>query len=688
MRLVSPVIALLCASIISIACHAAEGMWTLDNLPRAQLQATYQFDPDDAWIHKVMHASLRLAQGCSAAFVSPTGLVLTNHHCAQRCIEAISTPRRNFIEKGFLALSPQKEVSCPDLEINQLQEITDVTARIQEKVQGKTGRDFTLAYNAIAAELTGQCIDGDESISLRCDVVSLYHGGRYFLYRYRRYQDVRLVWAPEFAIAFFGGDPDNFNFPRYDLDASILRVYENGKPVTSPDFFRINSAGAVEGELTMVLGHPGATQRELTVEQLLTLRDDRLVRTLLLYSELRGVLEQYGKSSREAARIANGELFSIENSIKVFHGQLDALNNETLMNRKRQEEQELQHFVATHGKYASVAPAWDEITRAEKVYRQIGDQHYFVELNKGCMSKYCNFARILVRAAEEKAKPDKDRLPEYTDAALPALEQTLFSAAPVYPEFEKVKLSWSLTKLREWLGVDSAIVQTVLHKESPDAAAAKWVATTHLGNIAVRHLLWDKPELVFTSDDPFIRMELSLNKVARSIRHRFDAEVEGAEQRAGRAIAEARFAMTGANSYPDATFTLRLSYGKVKGWQEGERGVPPFTYFKGAYQRNTGAPPFALPASWLNARPKLDMNTPFDFVTTNDIIGGNSGSPVINRDAELVGVAFDGNIHALGGAFGYDGNVNRAVILDSAALLSALRNIYHADALLRELNAK
>jgi len=630
---------------------------------------------------------VRLAQGCSGSFVSPDGLVLTNHHCAARCIEQLSTPESDYVRTGFIARTRNAEPNWRELELNQLEQISDVTDKIKASTKGKEGDAFKAALNAAMTKQTAACLANKSKANTRCDVVELYHGGRYQLYRYHRYQDVRLVWAPELAAAFFGGDPDNFNFPRYDLDAAIVRAYENGKPASNSDYLRIKAAGAEADELTIVSGHPGSTQRELTVSQLETLRDKRILRTLLLYAELRGVLEQYQKSGAESARIATGDLFSIENSLKAFRGELIALQSPSLVEQKRSAEQKLQQYVAAHPEL-SVGDAWQSIARAEQVYGAIGDEHYFIETSRGFMSKYYSFARALVRGAAERAKPDAERLPEYSDAALPQLEQSLFSTAPIYPDYEKTRLAWSLTKMREWLGADHPLVRKVLGKETPEQLATRLVEGTVLKDPATRRALWDKPQMVAQSDDPFIQLVVAIDDDARAIRRRYDSEVEGIEQRAGQAIAEARFAMTGTGAYPDATFTLRLSFGEVKGWKEGEKEVAPFTDFAGAFQRHTGAEPFALPTSWLLAKNSLNGSARLDFVTTNDIIGGNSGSPVINRNAELVGLVFDGNIHSLGGAFWYDESLNRAVAVHPAALLESLRTIYSAPELLKELNPR
>lgn len=667
--------------------HAAEGMWTLDNLPLAQLQAQYDFKPTSTWINKVMRASVRLAQGCSGSFVSSGGLVLTNHHCVERCLEQLSNAQNDYLHIGFIARSRSAEVKCPELEINQLEQMTDITDIINAAVKGKTGTAFKAALNAASARQTSACV-GKNRVIARCEVVELYHGGRYQLYRYRRYQDVRLAWAPEMSAAFFGGDPDNFNFPRYTLDAALVRAYDNGKPVANTDYFHIKAAGAESGELTFVTGHPGSTQRDLTVAQLETLRDVRLVRTLLLYSELRGVLTQYQQGGAESARIVTADLAGIENSIKAFHGQLLALQRPALFDQKRAAERQLQQYVDEHSELSDARHAWADIEQAEQVYRDIGDRYYFIEAGRGFMSRYFQFARTLVRGATERAKPNTERLPEYTEAALPQLEQGLFSTAPIYADYEKLKLAWSLTKMREWLGADDPLVRTVLGNETPQQLAARWVNATTLKDPAVRRAYWDKPETIAHSDDPFVRLALAVDADARAIRRRYDAEVDAVEQRAGQALATAKFAMTGPGVYPDATFTLRLSFGEVKGWRDGEHDIAPFTDFAGAFARHTGAEPFALPTSWLQAKDDLNARARLDFVTTNDIIGGNSGSPVINRNAELVGLIFDGNIHSLGGAFWYDPELNRAVAVHPAALLEALRAIYNAPEVLKELDAK
>ncbi len=670
----------------TVVATAAEGMWTLDNLPLQQLQTNYGFIPTSEWVNKVMRSSVRLAQGCSGSFVSANGLVMTNHHCGVRCIEGLSSAHKDYIRDGFLATERDTELKCPELELNRLEQITDITTKLKAATKGLTGEAFKQAMNAAEAKITAACV-GKQVNTVRCDVVELYQGGIYNLYRYHRFQDVRLVWAPEQAAAFFGGDPDNFNFPRFDLDVTFLRAYENGQAAQIKDYFRFKAAGAEENELTFVIGHPGSTQRELTVAQLNTLRDMRYLRDLQLYSELRGRLQQYQLLGAEPARIAASDVFSIENTLKARRGALAALNDPALMQNKQQAEDELQQYVAEYPELAAAKNAWQEIAAAEAVYHSIGNQYYFIESGRGFISKYFNFARTLVRGAAERAKPDGERLPEYSDADLPSLEQSLFSMAPLYPDFEQLKLSWSLTKLREWLGADHPVVRKVFGNESAERLAARWISSTQLGDVQLRKLLWTNPQALAQSTDPFIELVRAIDPEARALRDRYDNEVVAVEQRAGQAIAAARFRKFDSGVAPDATFTLRLSYGEVRGWREMEHDIAPFTDIAGAFARHTGADPFVLPTSWLAAHDRLDTSRRLNFVTTNDIIGGNSGSPVINRQAEIVGLIFDGNIHSLGGGFWYDPRLNRAVAVHPAAILEALRAIYPAPHLLQELAA-
>lgn len=665
---------------------AAEGMWTLDNLPTARLQAGYNFTPTTAWTNRMMQGSARIAGGCSASFISKDGLVMTNHHCASECVDQLSSASKNYMQDGFLARQREQEVRCPEIELNRLELITDVTSQVKEATRGLQGAAFKAAQNEINATLASACI-GKERETVRCDVVDLYHGGRYHLYRYHRFQDTRLVWVPEKDSAFFGGDPDNFNFPRFDLDIALVRAYENGKPAAITNFLPFSKNGAADNELVFVTGHPGSTQRQLTMAQLDTIRDLGLIGDLLELAELRGVLEQFGKASAEAARISEGTLFGVENSYKAMFGELTALLDPALRERKLAEETELRRYTAASSTLATtVSPAWDAIAAAQQAYRQLEKPYAMIERGRAFNSTYFDSARLLVRAARERGLPNGQRLPNFTDGKLPELEQQLFSSAPVYPEFEKVKLGFSLTKLRERLGSDHPLVKQVLGRQSPDQLAAALIATTRLGEIAVRKALWDGGQAAIErSDDPFIRLALAIDPAARALRKDYEREVETIVQRNSELIAQARFAQRGTGDYPDATFTLRLSYGEVQGWEEAGKPVAPFTTIGGAFERDTGVAPFALPASWLAAKPRLKLAQPFNFSTTNDIIGGNSGSPMVNRNGEIVGLIFDGNIHSLGGAFWFDPRVNRAVAVHSGAILETLSVIYGATALVREI---
>ena len=681
-------LALLLLNLIVGSSQAAEGMWTLDHLPIRRMQDEFSFSPSAALVERMMHASVRLAGGCSGSFVSREGLVMTNHHCAARCIEQLSTGQKNFINDGFLAKRREDEVRCPEIELNRLEHITDVTVQVRQATARLEGVAFQQAQTAVEAKLTSDCV-GTDRATVRCDVVDLYHGGRYDLYRYHRFQDARLVFAPELAVAFFGGDPDNFNFPRYDMDVSFLRAYENGKPADLTDYFPFSKAGADPGEMVFTLGHPGSTQRQLSMAQLEAVRDLQLIDGLVRLAEQRGVLQQYAKLSPEAARIAQTEIFGIENTYKAAYGQLKALLDPVLLRQKQEEEAALRRFVdADPALRASTGAAWDAIEGAQRAYRDMDQDYQMLVRGRAFGTTYFGHARTLVRAAAERALPNPQRLPEFTESRMPSVEQRLFSTAPIYPEFEKVLFGLSLTKMRERLGADHPTVRQVLGRQSPDQLAALMIDRTALGDVAVRKALWaGGADAVIKSDDPFIKLAIALDPDARALRKRYEKDVESVTQKNAELLAQARFKRDGLSVYPDATFTLRLSYGDVAGWIEAGKAVAPMTRIAGIFERETGVAPFALPPSWHVAKGRLDMEQGFNFVSTNDIIGGNSGSPMINRKGEIVGLIFDGNIHSLGGAFGYDKRNNRAVAVHSGLLLEALDKVYHADALVSEIRS-
>ena len=667
---------------------ADEGMWTLDHLPLQQMQQRYGFTPSAQWIDLVQHASVRLAEGCSGSFVSADGLVMTNHHCANSCLSQLSKVGKNYMSDGFSVMKQEDEPKCPDVELNQLESITDVTDRVNAATAGKNGAERIKAERAVNSALEKSCVAGDAK-TWRCDVVTLYDGGRYSLYKYRRYQDVRLVFAPEQSIAFFGGDPDNFNFPRYDLDVTFFRAYVGGKPAKTPQFLKFSVQGPKAGDMTFVVGNPGSTQRETPWLQLANMRNNTLTPFYGFLSELRGVLWQYSRMGAQQSKEAQDTLFGIDNSLKVFKGWLETLNDEGFARRKQKDDASLRDWIAADpARRAKYGDPWSTLAQAQQRGKALQDRYNLITRGRGfgVGTELFADAMALVQGATERGKPDAERLPKYRDANLPAVEQSLESNVPIYPQYEQTLMAWSMEKMRQTLGADDAFVHDVLGSQSPDQLAQLLVGGTKLADPAVRKALWDGgAKAVAASTDPMIALARKIEPVATTIRKQYEDEVQAPTTKAGEAIAQARFARDGTSNYPDATFTLRLSYGKVTGWKEGDREVAPFTDLAGAYRRATGADPFKLPDSWLKAKGSLDLATPMDFVTDNDIIGGNSGSPVIDREGHAVGLIFDGNIHSLGGNFTYDGSNNRAVAVDTAALVEAVREVYKLPRLADEL---
>ncbi|MBV1775558.1 S46 family peptidase [Burkholderiaceae bacterium DAT-1] len=669
---------------------AGEGMWTFDNPPLKQIKNEIGATIDQAWLDRAMKGAARIAGGCSASFVSPNGLILTNHHCVRGCVQDVSDAQHDYLANGFHAKNHGEEKACATTEINRLEKITDVTEQVKAATAGKSGTDFTKAQNAKIAEITSACVSG-EGAKVRCDVVDLYHGGQYKLYRYHRYQDVRLVFAPEHAIAGFGGDPDNFNFPRYDFDMGLLRVYEDGKPAQIKDHLSVRATGPKDGEAVFVTGNPGSTQRELTVAQLSELRDFTMGDGLMSMYELRGLLLQFRSESTENARVAYVPLLGVENSIKARRGQYEALHDPKFFGMKVKEEQALRQFVASKPEFkASTGQAWDEIAKAVALGRDMYYPNALIANGAAFAgSSYFSYARTLVRAAAERPKANGERLPEFAEARIPAVKAQVLAPTPVYAHYEKVRLAWALAKMRERLGADNAFVRKVLGKASPEQLAEKLVDGSKLNDPAVRTALWEGgADAIAKSDDPFIKLAVAIDEEARDIRKQFEDKVQAVVQKNSELIAKARFAMLGDTHYPDATLSLRLSYGQVKGWTEKGQPVAPFTNVKGVFERHTGAEPFDLPKSWLAAEGKLNPATHFNFVSTNDIIGGNSGSPIVDVNNKIVGLIFDGNIHSLGGAFGYDAEKNRAVSVDAALLLEGLDKIYGAGDLAREMSGQ
>ncbi|WP_082175794.1 S46 family peptidase [Archangium gephyra] len=662
-------------------------MWTYDAFPRAAVKAAHGFEPSQQWLDSLRLSSVRLAGGCSASFVSPDGLVMTNHHCIRSCVQDLSSPQRDYLATGFFAKELKDELRCPKVEANQLQAMTDVTARLQAATKGLSGAAFNTALKAEMSTIESECATGPE---VRCDVVTLFHGGKYQLYRYRRFQDVRLAFAPEFSMAAFGGDADNFNFPRYGFDAAFLRVWDaHGQPLKTEHYLPWAKEGAKEGDLVFVSGHPGATQRQLTVAELEFQRDVAMPFALLYLAERRGMMREYASTSPERFRTTRAKLRSVENGLKALRGRHQALAEPSLLADKRKAEADLRAKVEADPKLkATTAGAWEAIARALDTYRPLLVEYRLKEDGYGFSSELFELAQRLVRAADELPKPNPERLREYTEGQVPALRMGLLREAPIPAELEVLSLTFGFNKLRETLGADDPFVKTVLGREAPEELARALVKGTKLFDVKVRkQLLEGGKAAVEASKDPMILLARRVDAQAREVRKRYEDTVEPVLKKNGELLAQARLAAYGTTGYPDATFTLRLNYGTVKGWEEGGRQVPPLTTFAGAYERHTGKEPFRLPDSWMKARGQVPGETPFNVATTNDIIGGNSGSPMVDREGRVVGLIFDGNLHSLGGEYAYVPETNRAVAVHGEGLLRALEHIYGAGRLVKELRA-
>lgn len=669
---------------LSAPVGASEGMWTFDNFPMAKVNAELGTHIDQQWLDRVMSNAVRLSTGCSASIVSGKALILTNNHCVAGCAQDLSSTGHDYFTHGYTATAASEERKCAGMQAEVLTKIDDVTDRVTAAGKGLTGEALVKARNAVTSQIEQQgCPD---TATTRCQVVDLYHGGQYKLYTYRKYSDVRLVFSPGVQTAFFGGDPDNFNFPRYDLDSAFVRLYENGKPVATPNHLRWNDAAPTAGEAVFVAGNPGGTDRQLTMSQLDTQRTLQLPQTITELSELRGRLIRFGEESAENKRIAQELLFGLENSYKVYWGRLKALDDPAFASTLAADRNDLrQKVVGVKGKLpADFGDPWATIDQAQLQVAAMALPHSFVEGGPPASDLF-DYAKTLVRGAEERTKPSADRLPGYADSQLPLVEKQLLDEKPVYASLEQQLIEFWLSKSREYLTADSPYTKLLLGNDSPEELSAK-LAQSKLGDPAVRKALWDGGmAAIKASDDPMIQYVLRIDPEARKLRTAWNDKVTGPTTEAAEKIAKARFAVYGDSIYPDATFTLRLSYGKIEGWTYNGETVPPFTQFKGLYERATGNAPFDLDQRWIDAKNKLNPNTVFDISTSNDIIGGNSGSPLINAKGEVIGAIFDGNIHSLGGDYGYDPKLNRAVAVSAAAVNEALRKVYGAGALADEL---
>jgi V8-like Glu-specific endopeptidase len=673
---------------LSTGVTADEGMWTFDNVPKAEIAKRYGVQLTDQWLAHLQKSVVRLETGCTASFVSAEGLVLTNHHCVAECLADNSSAQRDLTANGYIAARLEDELRCQGARASVLMSTENITDRVTKAIGDVEPAEATAVRNKVLTTLEASCEEAAKQAGtpLACESVTLYQGGQYWLYKYKRYDDVRLAFAPEHAIGAFGGDPDNFQFPRWCLDMSLLRVYENGKPAATPEHLSFEWGGAKEGEPVFVAGHPGTTQRLLTVAQLKTQRDVLLPFWLLRFAELRGRMIQYSKTSAEADRTSKDYLGSVENAIKVRRMQLASLLDDRMMEQHAAAERKLRDAVNSDAAVKTAAgSAWDDIARAEQRYREILIPYTWLEGGAAFNSDLFGYARQLVRAADERARPNTERLREYTDAGLARLKPALEAPTPIYPAFDEMRLSFSLERMREYLGPDHPMVKAVLGAKSPDERARELVAGSSLADPKVRMKLFEGgAKALHGSTDTMIVLAREVDAEARRLRKIYE-EVQGIEAVAQQKIAEARFKIYGTGVYPDATFTLRLSHGAAGGWTEAGNPVDPFTRLDRLYARATGASPFALPKLWLDAKPQLEMNTRANFITTNDIVGGNSGSPMVNAAGRVVGLAFDGNIHSIAGSYWFDPQTNRTIGVHPEFIRTALTQVYRVTRLSKEL---
>ena len=677
------VFALTCAMLSPVA-RADEGMWLFNQFPKDLVEKKYGYQVSGEFLEMLRTATVRITQG-TASFVSGEGLLFTNHHVGADCVQKLSSAQHDYFGNGFYAATPADEKTCPDTEVRVLLKIEDVTAKVRGAATAAMGgAEANRARKNAMSRIEKECA---ASTGQTCDVVSFYSGGQYHLYQYKKYTDIRLVFAPEADVAAFGGDPDNYTYPRYCLDFALFRVYENGQPIHPVRYFKWSHEGVKEGDLIFVPGNPGTTGRLLTMAELEFSRDYRYPLWLRqLKSSIRST-EVYGARDGEAARVARDSLFSQQNSFKRYDGFMTGLKDGSLMSRKREEEQALRAGVARDPKLAAeFTRAWDEIAAVYQDYRAFYKPHMLLETRAARTSDLFVIARQVLRYAEETAKPDDKRLREYVTASLPIVERAMYSTAPIEDSLEIVMLADYLRCIQQELGSENPVVSEALGGQTWDEAARRFVTTSKLKDVAERKRLATSLESVRASEDGMIRLARILDKPARLYRQRYEDEVEARLTAAAPKIARARFAVRGTADYPDATFTLRLTFGAVRGYKNAAGAQVPFTTtFDGLYKRATGQDPFKLPARWLKGKSALRLTTPFNFVTTADTHGGNSGSPTLNTKGEVVGILFDGNIEGLPNNFVFTDQQARSVHVSSQGILEALRKIYRADRIVKEL---
>lgn len=666
------------------ALHADDGIWLLNEFPRSAVRARYKVDVTDDFLRKLQIGSVRFNNGGSGSFVSPDGLVITNHHVGADCIQKLSRPDANYMADGFLAKTRPEEARCPDLELNVLLKIENVTEKVKGAAPAGTApAEASVRYRSAMNAIEKECAD---RTSHRCDVVTLFSGGQYHLYEYQKYTDIRLVFAPERDIAFFGGDPDNFTYPRYDLDIAFFRVYEKEAPIRPMHYFPFSRQGARNGELTFVSGNPGSTGRLLTVAEMELQRDVTLPFTLRRLQNLIEALKRFAATSPEAARVSIEEIMGNENSFKAYSGFLSGLKDPAFMDLKRRQQSDLQRAVNSDAdRKARYGSVWDELASIAGVYRGIYPRLIALENGLPNYGSILPIARQVLRLAVERQKPNAERLREYSEAAVTSLEESLYTPAPLSKELEQVTLTECLKFLSETLGSTDPLVVKVLRGQSPAERAAAIIAGTRLFDIEERKRLAATSATALESTDPLLELVRDLDAAARQVRKQYEDQVLSRQSIETARVAQAQYAV-GGDVYPDATFTLRVSFGPAKGYRDASgKSIPWTTDFAGLYKRQTGKDPYKLPQRWLDRKQHLKLGTPYNFVTTADTHGGNSGSPTVNPKGEFVGILFDGNLEGLPNRYVYTETRARSVHVAVQGIVAALRSIYSADALLKEL---
>jgi len=675
--------------VLAVSAPADEGMWLFTNPPVELLGERYGFTPEPAWLDHLMRAAVDFS-GASGSFVSPDGLILTNHHVGADAIYKLSTAERDLLANGFVARTRGEELRAPGLEVHSLVAIVDVTGQVQGAVPAHaTPAEARRAREQAIARIEQR---STEETGLRSEVVTLYRGGLYHLYRYKRYDDVRLVMAPEQAVAFFGGDRDNFEYPRYDLDISIFRAYEDGRPARIEHYLTVAGAPLAEGELIFAVGQPGSTGRLTTLDHLRFYRDVLYPHSVALLAGREIALQQFSMRNAEFARMAHDDLLGIENGRKSLLGRVAGLCEPELMGRKAESEALLRARVAEDPELGATLEDWTRLSGALDAYRGFVAEYRLLEEGRGFWSDLFGVARKLVRLAEERAKPNEERLPGYREADFESVEHELFSETPVYPELEEAKLAHSLAYLAMSFGGDHPLVRELLQGRSPERRAAELAQGTRLYAVGVRRALADGgPAAIQASGDPMIVLARTVEPYARAVRERYEDWMESVERTSYERISRALFAEYGTRLYPDATGTLRLAFGPVRGVHLPDEEIPFATTLGGAYGKHDeagGRAPYTLPARWLAARGEIDPAVQLNFVSTADITGGNSGSPVVDRAGNLVGVIFDSNLAALASDFAYTEERARSVSVAAAAILEALRKIYAAPHLAEEMEGR